>query len=82
MAIKILQGNNLIDAAEYRFLISGLVSTVPDHVPNPNPTWIVDRTWKEILMVSTLPAFQGMTYHIFIVFYPFSPVNRFCSFIY
>jgi len=58
LAIKVLQGNNKIDAVEYRFILSGFGPTKVD-VPNPDPTWIESHAWAEICFMSGLPAFKG-----------------------
>jgi dynein heavy chain len=58
MAIKILQGSDKIDAAEWRFLISGIRPDSED-VPNPDPSWVDSRCWSEICAVSTIPVFTG-----------------------
>ena len=55
-----MDGDKRLDGIDWRFLISG-VSTSPavgDGV-NPDPSWIVERSWKEIVAMSTLPAFNG-----------------------
>lgn len=61
MTIKILQGENLMDAGEWRFLISGLISgDLDDPIENPEPTWIDERMWSEISRVSSMPPFKGL----------------------
>jgi dynein heavy chain len=61
MTIKILQGENLIDPVEWRFLISGLISgDIDDPMENPDHSWIDERMWTEISRVSSMPAFKGL----------------------
>ncbi|DBA03742.1 TPA: hypothetical protein N0F65_004159 [Lagenidium giganteum] len=57
LTIKLLQGQNKIDSLEWRFLISG---STPHSIeaPNPDTSWIEDRTWREVCALSTLPAFE------------------------
>ncbi|KAJ0398628.1 hypothetical protein P43SY_007486 [Pythium insidiosum] len=59
LTIKLLQGANKIDALEWRFLISGSTPSSVEAV-NPDPSWIEDRTWREVCAVSTLPAFETL----------------------
>jgi len=59
LTIKIMQGDNLVDASEWRFLISGKVSSTLN-LDNPDGEWIDGRMWTEILQLSTLPVFNGL----------------------
>ncbi|GMI07902.1 hypothetical protein TrRE_jg5473 [Triparma retinervis] len=59
LTIKIMQGNNLVDPLEWRFLISGKVPTRVE-LENPDSNWLDGRMWTEILQLSTLPAFEGL----------------------
>lgn len=58
MCIKVLQGDNLIDPIQWRFLISG---KAPGHVAmeNPAPDWIDARMWAEIQALSGIDVFNG-----------------------
>jgi dynein heavy chain len=60
LTIKIMQGDNNVDAAEWRFVISGQTPSVPP-APRPNPAkdWATDKIWSEVTALSTLPAFAG-----------------------
>eukprot|EP01060_Flectonema_neradi_P033948 TRINITY_DN5821_c0_g1_i1.p1 TRINITY_DN5821_c0_g1~~TRINITY_DN5821_c0_g1_i1.p1 ORF type:complete len:4165 (+),score=795.81 TRINITY_DN5821_c0_g1_i1:69-12563(+) len=59
LCIRILQGDDLIDEAEWRFLLSGATGSVQD-IPNPDPKWITHQTWRDLLFVSgSLPNFQN-----------------------
>ncbi|RYY35164.1 hypothetical protein EON62_02720 [archaeon] len=62
MAVKILQGDGSIDAAEWRFLIAGQSPNIHDMVSvnNPAPEWITDRMWLELETLSTLPKFRDV----------------------
>ena len=57
--IKILQGDGKIDAAEYRFLISGISSDTAD-LPNPTGAdgWVTKGTWSGICSMAGIHALQ------------------------
>lgn len=59
LAVKILMHENLIDAAEWKFLLAGGGMT-DKSTPNPAPDWLSVRTWNEVLTLSTMPAFAGL----------------------
>eukprot|EP00743_Colponemidia_sp_Colp-15_P007299 GILK01007882.1.p1 GENE.GILK01007882.1~~GILK01007882.1.p1 ORF type:complete len:1232 (+),score=259.13 GILK01007882.1:87-3698(+) len=60
VCIKILQGDNQIDAQEWRFLLAGPSSgQLSSTVPNPAPTWLVQQQWLEIQALSQLSAFEN-----------------------
>ncbi|MEW5298366.1 MAG: hypothetical protein WDW36_001498 [Sanguina aurantia] len=62
LAIKILQHAQHIDAQEWRFLLSGPTNSELTK-PNPAPAWLTDKSWVELLNLSTLPAFAGFSEH-------------------
>ena len=51
----LLQGN--VDAEEWMFLLTGGLGD-GGNLPNPAPTWLADRAWKELQRLSKLPAFR------------------------
>jgi dynein heavy chain len=59
LAIKLLQGYDKIDAAEWRFLLAGPSGT-DTALPNPSPNWITEKMWIEFSKLSLLPAFNGL----------------------
>jgi len=60
LTIKIMQGDNKVDASEWRFVISGQTPTVPPTArPNPDKDWVTDKIWNEVTALSTLDAFKG-----------------------
>ena len=64
MAITVLQGDNLIDPQEWRFLISGKPCPRPKRPRTPRPRgsangWIDIRMWDEVCAVSGLETFKG-----------------------
>ena len=50
--------STLLDAAEWRFLLSGVVPGSAPRLPNPAPSWLTDKAWTQMLNLSTLPRFQ------------------------
>ena len=58
LTIKNLKSQNLVDAQQWRFLISGQVSDEPSDYENPSE-WIVKRAWEEMRNMSTLDVFKG-----------------------
>ena len=63
LTVKVLQNLDYIDAKEWRFLLAGPTSSEVTH-PNPDPTWITDKAWVEILNISHLPVFKGFAEHV------------------
>jgi len=65
LTIKILQGDDLVDPLDWRFLISGMSMSGKPKVdlPNPDPEWITSSTWTEILTLNTLPNFVDFALH-------------------
>jgi len=59
LTIRILQGSDKIDAAEWTFLISGKCMGSAD-APNPSPDWIDNRMWSEVTALSSLPSCEGL----------------------
>lgn len=51
------QGDNRIDVAEWRFLISGM-SPGQSQLNNPDPAWIEVNVWGEITALCGLDYFQ------------------------
>lgn len=63
LTIRILQGDNLIDANEWLFLVSGkCLGSV--QVSNPAPDWLDGRMWSEFTALSTLDKFTGLAEHV------------------
>ncbi|MFT7804825.1 dynein heavy chain 12, axonemal [Arapaima gigas] len=50
---------NEIAYAEFMFLLTGGVG-LQNNVPNPDPSWLQDRSWDEICRASDLPALNGL----------------------
>ncbi|CAE7538086.1 Dnah1, partial [Symbiodinium microadriaticum] len=55
LCIKILQGENLINAEEYRFLLSGIAPTHVD-CPIPESNWLEPNVWNDICEMGGLPV--------------------------
>jgi dynein heavy chain len=61
LCIRIMQGDNKVDAGEFKFLLSGPPSTKTDG-ENPAPEWLTINSWTEFSnMHFELPAFKGLT---------------------
>lgn len=58
MLCKGLQFSCLLGAVEWRFLLSGVALGTVASLPNPAPRWLTDKSWTQILNLSSLPAFQ------------------------
>ena len=58
LCIKILQGDDSVDPAEYRFLLSGIS---PKHVdyPLPSSAWLEANVWSDLSDLAGLRAFSG-----------------------
>lgn len=52
-----IQGDDRIDAAEWRFLISGM-SPAQSQLDNPDPGWIEVNVWGEIRALCGLDYFR------------------------
>ncbi|XP_048874195.1 dynein axonemal heavy chain 12 isoform X2 [Brienomyrus brachyistius] len=48
-----------IDYSEFMFLLTGGVG-LQNKLPNPDPSWLQDRSWDEICRASDLPALHGL----------------------
>ena len=60
LTVKIMQGDDKIDASEWRFVISGQTPTIPaEPRPNAAKEWATDKIWQEVTALSSLPAFKG-----------------------
>ncbi|KAH9163072.1 hypothetical protein LEN26_000647, partial [Aphanomyces euteiches] len=58
LTIKILQGSNLIDPLEWRFLLSGM-APASITMDNPAPQWLEGYIWTELCRLSSLRTFEG-----------------------
>ena len=52
------QLSDVFCAVEWRFLLSGVTLGTVTKLPNPAPTWLTDKSWTQILNLSSVPAFQ------------------------
>ncbi|KAJ1549535.1 Dynein heavy chain 7, axonemal [Cladochytrium tenue] len=57
LCITILKGRNEIDADEWRFLLTGGIGISDTSLPNPDPSWLTDKAWVDICMLSNCAAF-------------------------
>eukprot|EP01035_Chromulina_nebulosa_P020290 gene20290-26338_t len=53
LCVKILQGENMIDALQYRFLLSGIAPQRSD-APLPQSSWLKDNVWSDLCEMAGL----------------------------
>ncbi|CAI8026112.1 Dynein heavy chain 3, axonemal [Geodia barretti] len=58
LCIGILKGRKEVDEEVWRFLLTGGVALENPH-PNPNPQWLSDKSWGEVVRASDLPNLKG-----------------------
>ncbi|XP_043569115.1 dynein axonemal heavy chain 3-like [Chiloscyllium plagiosum] len=62
LCIGIQRSLNLVNDDEWCFLLTGGVALeIP--FPNPAPSWLKNKSWGEIVRLSTLPAFADLKNH-------------------
>jgi dynein heavy chain len=59
LCIAILRGKNEIDMDEWRFLLTGGIGISDNSSPNPDSSWVTDKCWADICMLSNLKAFPN-----------------------
>jgi dynein heavy chain len=59
LSISILRAAGEIDSGEWRFILTGGVGVAESQCPNPEPSWISDKTWNEICRVSDIAPFKN-----------------------
>ncbi|XP_075130611.1 dynein axonemal heavy chain 3-like [Leptodactylus fuscus] len=62
LCVGLQRNKGLINNDEWHFLLTGGVALEIPH-PNPAPVWLKDKSWGEILRLSTLPLFKGLDDH-------------------
>eukprot|EP00899_Mesostigma_viride_P020786 jgi/Mesvir1/28709/Mv19680-RA.1 len=63
LTVRILQAAKQIIKEEWTFLLTGgLGDDLP--APNPAPEWLQDKAWQELLRLSQLPTFTGLSEHV------------------
>lgn len=60
LTIKIMQGDNEVDAGEWRFLLSGIGTSSPIKAENPAARWLEAYAWQQLCALATFPAFAGL----------------------
>ena len=56
LCVKILQDQRLVDAAEWRFLLTGGISLGGSPRPNPAPDWLLDKSWQFFSTLNVEPT--------------------------
>ena len=51
-----------LDDEEWRFLLTGGVA-LDNKYRNPAPSWLLDKSWAEIVRCSNIAAFSGLRQH-------------------
>ncbi|KAJ9446655.1 Dynein-1-beta heavy chain [Diplonema papillatum] len=60
LCIRILQGDDLIDEGEWRYLLSG--ASGKQDLPKPDAPWVTDQMWQDVAFISmSLPGFKGFS---------------------
>lgn len=59
LCVKILQGEDMIDGNEYRFLLSGISA---EHIEKskPHAAWLEPNVWSDLMEMCGLPAFSRL----------------------
>jgi dynein heavy chain len=60
MSIKILQGDDMVNAQEYRFLLSG-ITTSQIESDLPESDWLEINIWSDFMYMSSLDAFKDFS---------------------
>ncbi|TPX54389.1 hypothetical protein PhCBS80983_g05954 [Powellomyces hirtus] len=64
MTIKLMEAENMIDAAELNFFLKGDISLEQPSIAKPF-TWITDQGWKDLLRLCTINAnFASLADHV------------------
>lgn len=61
LTISVLRSKNEVDAAEWKFLLTGGIGAGSVVAQNPDLTWIGEKCWSEILRISDFPQFMGFS---------------------
>ncbi|RXM98274.1 Dynein heavy chain 12, axonemal [Acipenser ruthenus] len=61
LCCNLLMAKKEIDYQEFMFLLTGGVG-LQNSLENPDPSWLLDKSWDEICRASDLPAFRGLRY--------------------
>ncbi|XP_063065421.1 dynein axonemal heavy chain 12 [Engraulis encrasicolus] len=59
LCANLLLARKEIEYAELMFFLTGGVG-LQNNVPNPDPTWLQDKSWDEICRASDFPALHGL----------------------
>ncbi|MGH0136030.1 UNVERIFIED_CONTAM: hypothetical protein FKN15_058794 [Acipenser sinensis] len=62
LCCNLLMAKKEIDYQEFMFLLTGGVG-LQNSLENPDPSWLLDKSWDEICRASDLPAFRGLREH-------------------
>jgi dynein heavy chain len=60
LCCDIMRNRNEINEVELQFLLTGGVAVGEVEDPNPDPSWLSQKSWTEICRLSQLPAFSDL----------------------
>ncbi|KAJ3217583.1 Dynein heavy chain 7, axonemal [Dinochytrium kinnereticum] len=63
LCIAILRGNNEVDGDEWRFLLTGGIGFGAQTLPNPDPSWLTEKSWSDISILATYKSFPNFAVH-------------------
>jgi len=61
LCIRIMMGDNMVNAEELRYLLVGPTSDLAEGGPKVPADWVGKQRWNELLTLSQLPAFRGFS---------------------
>lgn len=64
LTTAILRGQGELDSEEWRFLLTGGIGLSGNPIPNPDPSWISDKSWGELTRLSELAPFNKLDRHV------------------
>ena len=65
LTTKLMLGSKTLDPAQLRFMLTG--NTAVDlPKPNPAPEWLPEKGWGDLLLLDTVPGFEGCLNKMFL----------------
>ncbi|MEE6501787.1 hypothetical protein FKM82_004321 [Ascaphus truei] len=62
LCCNLLMAKKDIEQQEFLFLLTGGVG-LQNNLPNPNASWLPDKSWDELCRATDLPSFRGLREH-------------------
>ncbi|KAI8468854.1 MAG: dynein heavy chain 8 [Monoraphidium minutum] len=60
LAARLMAAAGDLDGGEWRFFLTGGAGQPRGDAPNPAPTWLPDRAWRQLRHLAGLPTFMGL----------------------